>query len=1020
MRPLRLTIEGFTSFREPQEIDFRELDLFVITGPTGSGKTSILDAVALALYGMVPRAGKRDLKELISLGASQTKVQLEFRAGDDEYRVARRIRRQGAQAATLERIEGEDAVPEVERGGVKAVNERVVEILGLDYPSFTTAVLLPQGAFASFLKGDVKERRNILIRLLDLDRFRRAGGLARERASGLRTAVEAREELIAREYADATPETLAETRERSETAAKAAERVEAALDEARAQLSQREETDARRSEVLAAADTLQAQEAELAALAAELAEKGGRDEETRNALRSAERARFEAREARDRARAAWRETMEETGDEGLLAQLQAAAETLSEAAREIDRRSDELATNAAALKEGEARAQRLRERQASADEAETAAAKAREAATEAREAAEEALRVARRADELGRQHEAKAKALERLRSEVDAAESRRAEAGRERDRRDRELRVAETAHRAAGLRAGLAPGEKCPVCGVPVEELPATDPEIESVLATHEAAAEAAREEALGAEKRLSTARARLEAEDAAAKNLDERLGALGDVPVPDQAEAARARAVEAEDAAAAALEAARKRARAIRAEASEAKAELAGIEATRKAAEEARDGALKRVEAATERLVAGLGEPLPDPVDEAIEARRRRLRASTAARDAAEATWEAAETSYRAAEDERNTVATELAALDRRRTEHRTLLGTRRERLDRLGVALPAPGAAPDAAVAAPPDSPLEAPPGLASDSSPDAAPGTAPGPLAGPLADAPPDSAPPDAESRDRETAGLRAHADALRRAARQHADELASAIAALDTAIRAHAASGLDDAASVSHLDAAAAVSALDASARAARRAADQCAQELQQLEERLKRKAEMEAEIEDKRGRMRRFEKVARELQTNRFIGFLLDESIEDLAHRASDELREISAGQYSLASSENNFEVVDHANADEHRSVVTLSGGETFLASLALALGLAGGIADIAGHSAGARLDAMFIDEGFGTLDPESLDQAVEALERLRDGRRMVGIITHVPTLADRIPDGLTVIRQSGHTAVVPR
>ena len=976
MRPLRLTVDGFTSFRERQEIDFRELDLFVITGPTGSGKTSILDAVALALYGMVPRAGQRDLKELISLGASQVQVQLDFRVGDDEYRVARRIRRQGRQDATLERIEGDDAFPEVERGGVKAVNERVVEILGLDYPSFTTAVLLPQGAFASFLKGDVKERRNILIRLLDLDRFRRAGGLARERASGLRTAVEAREELIAREYADATPAMLAETRERSETAAKAAERVEAALDEARAQLSQREETDARRSEVLDAADTLQTQEAELAALAAELAEKGGRDEETRNALRSAERARSEAREARDRARAAWRETMEETGDEGLLAQLQAAAETLSEAAREIDRRSEELATNAAALEEGEAEAQLLRERQASADEAETAAAKAREAATEGRQAAEEALRVARRADELGRQHEAKAKALERLRSEVDAAESRRAEAGRERDRRDRELRVTETAHRAAGLRAGLAPGDECPVCGVPVEELPATDPEIESVLATHEAAAEAAREEALGAEKRLSTVRARLEAEDAAAKVLDERLGALDDVRAPDQAEAVRAQAVEAESKTAAELETARERARAIRAEVSEAKAALARVEATHKAAEEARDGALKRVEAATERLVAGLGEPLPDPVGEVIEARRRRLRASTAARDAADATWETAETAYRAAEDERKTVAADLAALDRQRTEHRTLLGTRRERLDRLGVALPPPAA--------------------------------------------PPDSVPPDTESRDRETAGLRAHADALRRAARQHAEKLASAITVLDTAIRAHAAAGIDDAASVSHLDAAAAVSALDATARAARRGADQRAQEVQQLEERLERKAEMEAEIEDKRGRMRRFEKVARELQTNRFIGFLLDESIEDLAHRASHELKEISAGQYSLTSSENNFEVVDHANADEHRSVVTLSGGETFLASLALALGLAGGIADIAGHSAGARLDAMFIDEGFGTLDPESLDQAVEALERLRDGRRMVGIITHVPTLADRIPDGLTVTRQSGHTAVVPR
>ena len=164
-------------------------------------------------------------------------------------------------------------------------------------------------------------------------------------------------------------------------------------------------------------------------------------------------------------------------------------------------------------------------------------------------------------------------------------------------------------------------------------------------------------------------------------------------------------------------------------------------------------------------------------------------------------------------------------------------------------------------------------------------------------------------------------------------------------------------------------------------------------------------------------MRRYEKVANELKTDRFIGFLLDESIEDLALRASNELRKISAGQYSLASSRNNFSVVDHANADERRSVVTLSGGETFLASLALALALAHGIADIAGHSAGARLDAMFIDEGFGTLDPESLDQAVEALERLRDGERMVGIITHVPTLAERIPDGLSVERKVGGTVV---
>ena len=978
MRPLRLSVEGFTSFRARQEIDFRELDLFVITGATGSGKTSLLDAVTLALYGMVPRAGKRDLKELISLGASQTQVRLDFRVGEAEYRVARRVRRRGAQAATLERIEGETAVPEVERGGVTAVNERVVEILGLDYPSFTTAVLLPQGDFASFLKGDVKERRNILIRLLDLDRFRRAGTRARERAGDLQTAVEAREELLAEEYGDATPEALEEARARAAAASEAADAVEAAHDEARRALSHRERVGARRDEIRHVTTELATQEAELDALAARLAEEGGRDEETRTALEAAERTRTEAGEARARARTAWRETVEETGDEEVLARLHAAAEALSEAEREIERQSEALAANAAALEEGEARAERLGERQTAADDAEARAAAARKAATEVRRSAEEALRVAARADELGREREAKAAELARLRGEVEDAESRRAAAGRERDRREDELRAAETAHRAAGLRTGLAPGDECPVCGAPVGALPATDPEIASALAAHQSAAAAAREEAVAEEKRLSTVQARLEAEDAAATALDARLRELGEVRAPERAQAERAQAVETEREASGALEATRERARAIRTEVGEAKAALARLEATRKAADEARDGAWKRVEAATERLVGGLGEPLPEPVEDEITARRARLRDATAARDEAEAAWETAEASYRAAGAARQAVRDDLAALDRQRGEQRTLLGARGERLARLGVEAPAAGAAADAADRA---------------------------------------------EDRAADTTVLRAHAATLRSAAGRAAGRLESELTAIDHAIRAHAAAaGIEAAAldATAALDAAAALTALEAAARAARRTADRGSDARDTLDERLARKTDMEAEVERKRALMRRYEKVARELQTNRFIGFLLDESIEDLAARASHELKKISAGQYSLTSSKNNFEVVDHANADEHRSVVTLSGGETFLASLALALGLAGGIADIAGHTAGARLDAMFIDEGFGTLDPESLDQAVEALERLRDGRRMVGIITHVPTLADRIPDGLAVTRRDGHTTVKTR
>ncbi|WP_423928540.1 AAA family ATPase [Candidatus Palauibacter sp.] len=965
MRPVSLLVEGFTSFRKPQEIDFRELDLFVITGPTGSGKTSILDAVTLALYGMVPRAGKQDLKELISLGASQVKVQLDFRVAGTDYRVARKIPRRGAQSATLERMEGETPVPEVERGGVMAVNERVVEILGLDYQSFTTAVLLPQGDFATFLKGNVNERRNILIRLLDLDRFRRAGKLARQEASDLRTAVGAVEELLAQEYGDATSEALEETRTRARDAEEAAGTVEEAYGEARSSLAEREKISARRRDIRALVVSLEAQEAQLDEAASGLREQSVRDAETGAALDAAERARSEAQEARRRAREVWDETAAETGGEGVLATLKADAKSLREADKEIERRSTELKQNDEARGEAASRAEQLRARQESVATAEAEATQAHEAAIEARRSAEEALRIAERAEELSRDHNAKVARLDALRDQVAEAEARCKEAIKNRDQQEVEFRAVETAHRAAGLRTHLRHGDECPVCGASVEELPTTDAEIESVLTAHDSAVREARELVVAIERELSALRAKFEEGEAAAKALERQLRELEDPLALGDARAEGTNAAEVEKEAKERRETEKSRARAILDEVAASKAALAALEATRVEAEKARDLAWERVEAANQRLSDGLGDPLPEPVEEAIEARRQRLQEATEARSAAETACETAEEAYREVAEARRAVTDGLAALDRQRAHQRTLLGERHEQLGRLAVEASAP-------------------------------------------------PAPADSEDPEAETTKLEVYAGTLREAAGRRVAELESELVTLDASIRTHASTAGVDAAP---LDAVDATAALEKAAHEARRLADQCAHDIAVLERRLDRKANMEAEIEEKRGRMRRYEKVANELKTDRFIGFLLDESIEDLALRASNELRKISAGQYSLASSRNNFSVVDHANADERRSVVTLSGGETFLASLALALALAHGIADIAGHSAGARLDAMFIDEGFGTLDPESLDQAVEALERLRDGERMVGIITHVPTLAERIPDGLSVERKVGGTVV---
>jgi exonuclease SbcC len=141
-----------------------------------------------------------------------------------------------------------------------------------------------------------------------------------------------------------------------------------------------------------------------------------------------------------------------------------------------------------------------------------------------------------------------------------------------------------------------------------------------------------------------------------------------------------------------------------------------------------------------------------------------------------------------------------------------------------------------------------------------------------------------------------------------------------------------------------------------------------------------------------------------LQRNRFERWYLQEALGRLVRGASQRLWDLSKEQFSLelSASGTDFVVLDHINMDERRSVRTLSGGETFLASLALALALGDEITSLASSGA-ARLDALFLDEGFGTLDRDTLETVASAIEELGARGRMVGIVTHVRELAERVP-----------------
>jgi DNA repair protein SbcC/Rad50 len=187
-------------------------------------------------------------------------------------------------------------------------------------------------------------------------------------------------------------------------------------------------------------------------------------------------------------------------------------------------------------------------------------------------------------------------------------------------------------------------------------------------------------------------------------------------------------------------------------------------------------------------------------------------------------------------------------------------------------------------------------------------------------------------------------------------------------------------------------------------------ERAAGELAAVRQALKRAAKLDERIRACREEEQVAGLLGQMLQARRFEAWLCSEALDSLVAEASVTLMELSGGQYQLGRDERNeLTVIDFEDAGASRPVHTLSGGETFQASLALALALS---RQVVGLSAGMRdLNSMFLDEGFGTLDEDTLETVAITLERLAaDSDRMVGIITHVPTLAERVPVRFVVSR----------
>jgi exonuclease SbcC len=177
MKPIKLKIKGLNSFMDTQEIDFKKLTcrgIFGIFGPTGSGKSTVLDGITLALYGEVARKSSN----FMNVNCTDLMVSYEFQISDKKmkiYRVEREFKREsktGKVRSKFARIlDITSGIEEILEEGAKSVTEKCEEILGLKLEDFTRTVVLPQGKFSEFLRLEGKDRRNMLERLFGLQKY---------------------------------------------------------------------------------------------------------------------------------------------------------------------------------------------------------------------------------------------------------------------------------------------------------------------------------------------------------------------------------------------------------------------------------------------------------------------------------------------------------------------------------------------------------------------------------------------------------------------------------------------------------------------------------------------------------------------------------------------------------------------------------------------------------------------------------------------------------------------------------
>ena len=907
MKPVKLVLSAFGPYAGRVEVDFAQLGsrgLYLITGDTGAGKTTLFDAIAFALYGE-PSGSARQPDMLRSKYAdprTPTFVELTFLYRGQPYTVRRnpeylRPRERGT-GTTLQKAEAEliypDDRPPVARS--REVTRAVAELIGLDRGQFLQIAMIAQGDFLRLLHARTEERSRIFREIFDTGRYQKIQDALRARTNELRSLCErhaaaVKQAIAGARWGEEPPreephEALLQLEERIKSGKKALQALRAALSETERALLEARERAARGEAAAALRESLEKtrrkieqKQPELAGLLEAARQAEGGQEEIERLSRDIQKA--------EEAQAAWEE----------LETLEGEARGQEAVRKQTERAQKELRQ---ALQKGRDALQSDREEQqrllgagvraaALAHEAEGLAGRQgalKELCDALRNHAEDlrALKAAQRAyEEARRQSEQKRAAYERgERLFLD--------------------------DQAGLLAERLLPGRPCPVCGALEHPAPAGRAE------------DAPSEQALEKLKRESA-------------SAVERTAALS------------ARAGE-----------------------------------CRGRAETSRTALLKQADAlfegcAPEEITprvqqegARLNERQAEIQQGLLQAQAEQHRAKEL-----EAKIAAAQDRMTALEEEERRLSAQLLAQSAACSE----LGGRAQKL-REGLRFSSRG---------------EAQKTLGE-------------------------------WSRQRQKLQqdqLQARAACER--AQKEMDELRATAAALEDQLKGREETDLPAEQALQHAlakkkeELSGQIEALGLEAALNERAQQSLQQHAAALAAGYEKLAWLKALSDTANGTVSGREKITLEAFAQMMF-------FDRILNRANVRLMRMTSGQYELIRRREagdlrrqtglELDVVDHYNGTT-RSVQTLSGGESFQASLSLALGLSD---EIQSSSGGIQLDAMFVDEGFGSLDEDALEKAVNALADLAEGDRLVGIISHVAELKARIDRQIVVTKKpTGGSAV---